>query len=178
MCLRDSFEGFQMIGRILVSFSLLFLIMFSPLDAMAQSACPAGTVAGSQTCGEDAPPPRHRVERYEGYGAYANSLSGGLMYWVKGADAGGLAGVREEALDVCRRAGNSDCEIIGTWRNSCASVGRVIVDGAKQYILKTGSNGRASARAVRRECSVIAPESECKVNKAVCVDFRTYLIPY
>lgn len=167
-----------MILRIIFSFSLASLLVLLPFDSMAQSACPAGTIAGSQTCGEDGPPLRHRVERYEGYGAYANSLSAGLMYWVKGADAGGLSGVREEALDVCRRAGNSDCTIIGTWRNSCASVGRVIIDGAREYILKTGSNGRASARAVRQECAVIAPESECKVNKAVCVNFRTYLIPY
>lgn len=160
-----------------VSFLSSVAIVF-PGAAMAQSACPQGTVAGSQTCGPDDPVINYRVDRYEGYGAYVKSTSSSRLYWVKGADAGGLAGVTAEAMDVCRRAGHSDCEVLGTWRNSCASVGSVMVDGVKRVIFKTGSNSRVARRAVRQECSAIAPSAECKVNKPECVFFRTDLVPY
>ena len=98
---------------------------------MAQMACPQGAVAGSHACGTDQPAVRYYVERYEGYGAYVKSASSSRLYWVKGADAGGLVGVTAEAMGVCRRAGHSDCEVLGAWRNSCASVGSVMVDGVK-----------------------------------------------
>ncbi|MBB1116363.1 hypothetical protein H4O09_04695 [Stenotrophomonas sp. W1S232] len=71
-------------------------------------------------------------------------------------------------MDVCRRPGHSDCEVLGAWRNSCASVGSVMVDGMKQVIFKTGSNSRVAGHAVRQKCSAIAPSAECKVNKPEC----------
>ena len=90
-----------------------------------------------------------------------------------------MDGVIARAMASCRRAGNDDCVIIGTWRNSCASVGSVTVDEVNQVIFATGSNGRASKRAVRQECEKIAPDGQCNVaKKPSCVYFRTDLVPY
>ena len=52
-----------------------------------------------------------------------------------GADAKVLASVRAEALDVCGKAGNPDCETIVTWSNSSPSVGRVVVGAVRPYVL-------------------------------------------
>ena len=151
-----------------------FSILLLPLDSFSQPRCPLGTMPGSMDCSVRG----HHVVRYEGYGAYVKSMSGDTTYWVTGADSGGLAGVTADAMTACRRAGNDDCEVLGTWRNSCASVGSVNLEGIKHRIFRTGSNGRASRRAVRQECSAISPSAECKVHKAVCIDFRTDLVPY
>lgn len=161
-----------------VFFIFVPAVLFSNA-AVAQTACPAGAAAGSRMCGPDGGSQNVRIVRYEGYGAYADSMSAGVSYSARAANPGGMEGVINEAMESCRQAGNNDCQIIGTWRNSCASVGSVMINGVKQVIFATGSNGRASKRAVRQECERIDPAGQCNVaKKPRCVDFRTDLVPY
>ena len=163
--------------RLVLCACVFSLQLYEP--AMAQTACPAGAVAGSRMCGPDGGSQNVQIVRHEGYGAYAGSRSSEMVYSAMAANSDGMEGVISEAMGSCRNAGNHDCRIIGTWRNSCASAGSVVVDGVKEIIFATGSNGRASKRAVRAECERIAPTGKCTVvRNPRCIDFRTDLVPY
>lgn len=165
--------------------SLLILLCVSlfgfslSIPVGAQTACPAGAAAGSRMCGPDGGSQNVQIVRHEGYGAYVDSMSARISYSSMAANSDGMEGVIAEAMASCRRAGNNDCQVIGTWRNSCASVGSVMVDGISRPIFATGSSGRASKRAVKQECERISPAGRCTVAKRPrCVDFRTDLVPY
>lgn len=147
-------------------------------EARAQTACPGGVTAGSRMCGPDGLLHYIHVVRHESYGAYAHSMSEDATYVVTGSDAEGLASIRVDVIADCQRDGNADCYILGEWRNSCASVGNVMVDGHKRMIFASGSSGRASKRAVRQQCAASAFGAECRLRSEVaCVDFRMDRVP-
>lgn len=141
-------------------------------SASAQVACLGGDFAGSWMRGPDGLSQDIHVVRHEGYGAYAHSMSEDATYVVAGSNAEGLASIRVDVIADCQRDGISDCYILGEWRNSCASVGNVMVDGHKRMIFASGSSGRASRRAVRQQCAASAFGAECRLrSKVACVDF-------
>ena len=148
------------------------------LPAMAQTACPGGATAGSRLCGPDGAPQNFQVVRYDAHGAVAYSTSSGLFYYTTGANSGGMPSVRADAMTQCAQDGNQDCNLLGTWTNSCATFATVLVDGLKQPLFTTGSNSRKSRRAARAECERLAPGGKCDVRKTECIFFRTDLVPY
>lgn len=158
---------------------LVLVLVFHWGETKAQTACPGGVTAGSRMCGPDGGSQNVRIVRYDAHGAGVYSVSAGLLYSQSAANSGGLSGVREGAMADCLRDGNSDCDFVGTWTNSCASFATVMVNGAKQPLIATGSNGRSSKRAARAECERLAPGAQCNVVKrAYCIYFRTDLVPY
>jgi hypothetical protein len=164
-------------------FSFVIVVLASmlvvPAIALAQTACPAGAVAGSRMCGPDGGSQNLRVVRHDAHGAAVHSAAAGFWYYQTGANSGGLPSVREGAMADCQRDGNDDCNFVGTWTNSCASVATVMVDGEKQALLATGSTARSSKRAVRAACESLAPGAQCKVSKkSQCINFKTDLVPY
>lgn len=159
--------------------SVVATMLSVPKLAWAQTACPAGATAGSRMCGPDGGSQNVRVVRYDAHGAAVHSSSAGFWYYQTGANSGGVASVQSGAMADCQQDGNADCNLVGTWTNSCASAAVVMVNGSKQALLATGSNGRSSKRAVKAECERLSPGAECKVSKkAQCIFFKTDLVTY
>lgn len=170
--------GGSMFKDIRVPALCALLLAAVSLPAMAQTACPGGATAGSRLCGPDGAPQNFQVVRYDAHGAVAYSTSSDLFYYTTGANSGGMPSVRADAMTQCLQDGNQDCNLLGTWTNSCATFATVLVDGAKQPLFTTGSNSRKSRRAARAECERLAPGEKCRVRKTECIFFRTDLVPY
>lgn len=157
----------------LVCFIFLVLLSGLPAVALAQTACPGGAVAGSRSCGPDGGPQNYRIESFTGYGAFAYSQSSGAFHSMVFNHGTTQQGTEAAALDLCRRSGQQDCVLLGSWRNSCATVGTVLVDGVKRPVFSSGSNTRISRRGVRRQCEAIDPAGKCRVGESECARPRS-----
>ncbi|MGN0858385.1 MAG: DUF4189 domain-containing protein [Stenotrophomonas sp.] len=156
-----------------MGFMLLTLASVLPAVALAQTACPGGAVAGSRSCGPDGAPQNYRIESFTGYGAFAYSQSTGTFHSSVFNHGTTQQGTEEAALELCRRNGAQDCVLLGSWRNSCATVGTVLVDGAKHPVFASGSNTRVSRRGVRRACQAVDSAAKCTVGASECARPRS-----
>lgn len=160
-------------------FVLLPIIGISSFDVShAQSACASGVVAGSQSCGEDGASPNYRAVRYPGYGAFVYSPGSAVFYSTIGANETTRRDRERETLENCRAAGNSDCNLLGSWQNSCATVAKLTNANGVHPLFATGDNTRVSRREVRRLCKSMDPDGVCDIRKSHCIRPYVQLVPY
>ncbi|WP_083489816.1 DUF4189 domain-containing protein [Stenotrophomonas ginsengisoli] len=159
--------------------SIFFMISISSFDvSRAQSACASGVVAGSQSCGEDGAAPNYRAVRYPGYGAFVYSPSVGVFFSTIGANDTTRRDREQDALSNCRAAGNTDCYLLGSWQNSCATVAKLTNADGVHPLFATGDNTRVSRREVRRLCGSMDPDGVCDIRKSHCIRPYVQLVPY
>ncbi|PPU69029.1 DUF4189 domain-containing protein [Xanthomonas pisi] len=147
----------------------LFFVFFSA-TALAQTACPIGTAAGSAVCGPgpstgqgssssgsyiSAPPPRPSGEWLKTWGAVAQASNGDT-----GLSSGFLAkkDAISDALSKCENWGATDCNVILTYRNQCI----VSIDPAD------GGGGGAIANASSIEAARKIASDHCEKSGKIC----------
>ena len=83
-----------------------------------------------------------------------------------------------ETLENCRAAGNSDCNLLGSWQNSCATVAKLTNANGVHPLFATGDNTRVSRREVRRLCKSMDPDGVCDIRRSHCIRPYVQLVPY
>ena len=155
--------------RLFVIGALFLLAITTGTVALAQTACPVGTPAGSATCGPSpssggqmaSPPPRPSGEWLKTWGAIATSGSGNggvSSQQLSKEDA------EQVALRNCAQAGGKDCIVELTYRNQCVAAVRPPT-GSGGQISTAASVEDARGRALRlckarygRECTLVLAE--------------------
>ncbi|WIH06911.1 DUF4189 domain-containing protein [Xanthomonas translucens pv. graminis] len=134
--------------------------------AYAQTACPVGVTAGSSQCLPDSDsssqPSRPTGEWIKTWGAIASSSSGDI-----GSSKGKFSEqeAKDNALRLCANFGNSDCEIVTTYKNQCVAVVRAADGRTGGKIVTAGSENSAKDSALSQckkssggECSVVGTD--------------------
>ena len=160
-----------------ISLIALVVLVVTPVFfadfAAAQSACANGVTAGSQSCGEDGPARNYYNIKYPGYGAFVYSPGAAIFYSTIGANETSRDDREREAMANCRAAGNSDCVLLGSWQNSCATVAKLTNAEGIHPLFAVGSNTRVSRREVRRACNALDPSGVCDIRRSHCI--RPYI---
>ncbi|QDG94278.1 DUF4189 domain-containing protein (plasmid) [Rhizobium sp. NIBRBAC000502774] len=153
------------------------LVTTTGTAALAQTACPVGTPAGSATCGPGAggqiasPPPRPSGEWLKTWGAIASNRAGDM-----GVSSNQLSKREAEqvALDRCAGWNTGDCKIDISYRNQCVAAAGPTGDRRGGGTASDATLERAIARAMEI-CRKVSGGG-CKIKVAECSEpiFRKY----
>ncbi|WP_369916359.1 DUF4189 domain-containing protein [Xanthomonas sp. NCPPB 3005] len=144
-------------------------------SALAQTACPVGTAAGSATCGPsvsyvDPPPPQPAGEWDSRFGAVAADMSTSGNTGVA-ANKTSKEDAINDALEKCRSLGSANCGIVMSYSNQCVAILAPSVNGVERGgapVTRPGKNVKVATAIAEKDCKKANKSSECSVIYSAC----------
>ncbi|WP_185826158.1 DUF4189 domain-containing protein [Xanthomonas sp. SI] len=153
----------------------LFALGYFAGGAVAQTACPVGTAAGSATCGPsvsyvEPPPPQPAGEWDSRFGAVAADMSTSGNTGVA-ANKTSKEDAINDALEKCRSLGSANCGIVMSYSNQCVAILAPSVNGVERGgspVTRPGKNVKAATAIAEKDCKKANKSSECSVIYSAC----------
>lgn len=162
--------------RLPVAGACSLLLLVASGTASGQTACPQGVAPGSPSCGPggsnglwSAPPPSFNEPKLHG------AIAIGTTEYGKTIGSGQWSGSRHDArvvaTNACQANGGSDCRVVASYVEECASIAYRLADPMATHTAEAEERDEAE-RAARARCE--RDGGPCEIAYTHCTDWDAW----